>query len=80
MPISLSDPRPSAQGLPSLHDLIPFDLALRLIFRRIYIEKMVTAVAGKAHLDGLAHVVSAIVPVYIYTPDGLTLRHAAPMS
>jgi hypothetical protein len=33
-------------------------------------------VAGKAHLDGLAHAVSAIVPVYIYTPGGESLRQA----
>ena len=58
-----------AQEPTSVHDLIPFDLALRLIFRRIYVDMMHVAVAGQAHFDGLAHVVSAMVPLYTYT-DG----------
>jgi hypothetical protein len=59
----------AAHEPPSVHDLIPFDLALRLIFRRIYVDMMHVAVAGHAHVDGLAHVVSAMVPLYTYTDD-----------
>jgi hypothetical protein len=59
----------AAHEPPSVHDLIPFDLALRLIFRRIYVDMMHVAVAGQAHVDGLAHVVSTMVPLYTYTDD-----------
>ena len=64
------------QPLPSIHDLIPFDLALNLIYRRIYLERMNIAVLGNAHIDGLAHLVSAIVPLYIYTADRGAVRKA----
>lgn len=64
----------AAQESPSVHDLIPFDLALRLIFRRIYVEMMHVAVAGRAHVDGLAHVVSAMVPLYTYADDRGVVR------
>lgn len=57
------------QGLPSVHDLVPFDLALRLIFQRIYVERIHTAVASHGRLDGLANVVSSVVPLYLYTAD-----------
>ena len=52
---------------PAVHDLVPFDLALRLIFQRIYARELPTALALRAHIDGLAHVVSALVPLYAYT-------------
>ena len=50
------------QDLPSVHDLIPFELALLLVFRRVYVEPVVP----RADLSGLANVVSSLVPVYIY--------------
>jgi hypothetical protein len=63
-----------AQEPTSVHDLIPFDLALRLIFRRIYVDMMHVVVAGQAHFDGLAHVVSAMVPLYTYTDGSGVVR------
>src|SRR4029453_3236271 len=63
-----------AQEPTSVHDLIPFDLALRLIFRRIYADRMHVAVAGEAHVDGLAHVVSPMAPLYTYTDDRGVVR------
>ena len=65
--------------IPAVHDLIPFDLALRLIFQRIYIREIPTAIALGAHIAGLAHVVSAMAPLYSYTVDrGRVRRLGAP--
>ena len=55
--------------IPAVHDLIPFDLALRVIFQRIYVREFATALALRAHINGLAHVVSALVPLYAYTVE-----------
>src|SRR3954468_2952982 len=56
----------------SAHDLMPFDLAVSLVFRRVYEEPMQTVVGGRAgsHLDGLAYLVSELAPIYVYEPDG----------
>jgi len=60
----------------SAHDLMPFDLAVWLVFRRVYEEPMQTVVGGRAgsHLDGLAYLVSELAPIYVYKPDGKQRR------
>src|SRR3954454_1874814 len=60
----------------SAHDLMPLDLAVSLLFRRVYEEPMQTVVGGRAgsHLDGLAYLVSELAPIYVYKPDGKQRR------
>lgn len=62
------------QELPSVHDLIPLDLALQLIFQRVYVETMRTPGARPTRIDGLAYVVSSLVPLYAYTADRGVVR------
>src|SRR3954470_366192 len=60
----------------SAHDLMPLDLAVSLLFRRVYEEPMQTVAGGRArsHLDGLAYLVSELAPIYVYKPDGKQRR------
>ena len=52
---------------PSLHALLPLELAVRTIFRRVYEERLAQAVSSRhdAHLDGLAYTVASLSPIYV---------------
>jgi hypothetical protein len=61
---------------PSLHDLMPLDLAAGVIFRRVYSERMpvLTAPRSSAHLDGLAYAIADLAPIYVYEQSGGSVR------
>jgi len=60
---------------PSLHDLIPLNLAAAAVFRRVYVERTGDSVSSRttAHLDGLAYVISNLVPIFAYEEGGTTV-------
>jgi hypothetical protein len=61
------------------HDLMPLDMAIATVFRRAY-ERRAQArmdVRPTGHLDGLAYTVAEFMPIYVYVPDGRSLRKLA---
>ena len=63
----------------SLHDLIPLDLAVRVIFRTVYEEQVGQFFSSRdgAHLDGLGYAVASLRTIYTYQIDGKGLRPLA---
>lgn len=61
---------------PSLHDLIPLNLATAAVFRRVYVERICESASSRAsaHLDGLAYVISNLVPIFAYEEEGQPVR------
>jgi hypothetical protein len=61
---------------PSLHDLMPLDLAALIIFRRVYAERMPANATTRvnAHLDGLAYTIAELAPVYVYEENASSVR------
>lgn len=61
---------------PSVHDLVPLDLATRLVFRRVYEDRGLAAEPMRSgrHLDGLACVIATMVPLYTYEVNGPEIR------
>jgi hypothetical protein len=61
---------------PSLHDLMPLDLAAAVIFRRVYGEHMPlhSPTRLSAHLDGLAYTIAELAPIYVYQRNGGSVR------
>lgn len=60
----------------SLHDLMPLDLAVLTIFRRVYEARSKNAVSSRdfGHLDGLAYMIAGVWPVYVYEEHGTAFR------
>ena len=69
---------------PSLHDLIPLNLATAAVFRRVYVERTCESASSRAsaHLDGLAYVISNLVPIFAYEEEGQPVRqlHSAELA
>jgi hypothetical protein len=70
------DPTRTLPAVAVAHDLMPLDLAVKLVFRRVYEEPMQMAVSGRAgaHLDGLAYAFAELMPIFVYQQDGRTVR------
>jgi hypothetical protein len=68
--------RGRARTPPSIHDLMPLDSAANVIFRRVYVERMQLGTLGRltAHLDGLAYTIAELTPIYVYEPNGASVR------
>jgi hypothetical protein len=67
----------SAQAAaPSTHDLMPLDLAARVIFRRVYADRSHGGMPTRmtAHLDALAYTIAELAPIYVYEANGHALR------
>lgn len=60
----------------SPHDLVPLDLAVSAIFRRVYQGRMNIGTPGRstAHLDALAYLIAEHAPIYTYKRDGDSVR------
>jgi hypothetical protein len=60
----------------SLHDLMPLDLAVLTIFRRVYEGRLKNANSSRdfGHLDGLACVIAGVWPIYVYEEQGTAFR------
>ena len=56
-----------------MHDLMPLDLAVRTIFRRVY-DKPQRVGASPRDLDGLAYMIAGVWPIFAYEPDGGAVR------
>lgn len=71
---SLCARRPARR--PSVHDLIPLDLAALNIFRHAYEERLHLPSTARlsAHLDALAYTIAGLVPLYVYQRGGESLR------
>jgi len=65
-----------ALRLPSLHDLMPLDLAAAVIFRRVYGQQthLHSPTRLSAHLDGLAYAIAELAPIYVYQRNGGPVR------
>jgi hypothetical protein len=55
---------------------MPLNLAVSLIFRRVYEERLHVGVPGRStvHLDGLAYVVAEYTQIYTYAQNGNSAR------
>ncbi len=55
---------------------MPLDMAVKLVFRRVYEEKIQLGLSGglTAHIDGLAYTIAELVPIYVYEPNGHSVR------
>lgn len=57
----------------SLHDLMPLDLAVLTISRRVYEARSVSS-RDFGHLDGLAYMIAGVWPIYVYEEHGTGFR------
>ena len=59
----------------SRHDLVPFFIALEHIYRQVYVARTSgMAPRSPGALDGLAHAVANLTTLWIYSPDGRSVR------
>jgi hypothetical protein len=58
------------------HDLIPLELAVRTIYARVYEAQHRKAglICGPEQLDGIAHEMAALVPVFAYGKNPASIR------
>jgi hypothetical protein len=67
--------RSRATSAPSPHELMPLDMAVSTVFRRVYSERFLVGCGrGDGHLDGLAYMMASLVPVWVYKQDGSGIR------
>jgi hypothetical protein len=61
---------------PSVHDLMPLDLATAVVFRRVYCDERQAPNPAplSAQLDGLAYTIAELAPIYVYERTGHSLR------
>jgi hypothetical protein len=64
---------------PSLHDLIPLNLATAAVFRRVYVVRTCESASSRAraHFDGLAYVISNLGPIFAYEEEGQPVSNCA---
>lgn len=64
---------------PTVHELVPLNLAAAVVFRRVYEDRtLLSGGRSTAHLDGMAYVMTSLVPVFRYEPNGALVGQIQP--
>lgn len=64
---------------PTVHELVPLNLAAAVVFKRVYEDRtLVSGGRSTAHLDGMAYVMTSLVPVFRYELNGALVGQLQP--